>query len=52
MFVGEVVALHADESVLGEDGRIDYGKANPVVYNQGEYWDLGRRLGSYGCSRR
>lgn len=50
MFIGEVVAFHVDESVLGENGRLDYKKAKPIVYNQGEYWNLGKRIGSYGFS--
>jgi flavin reductase (DIM6/NTAB) family NADH-FMN oxidoreductase RutF len=52
MFIGEVVAVHADESVIGESGNIDYGKARPMVFNQGEYWDLGKKIGTYGFSAR
>jgi flavin reductase (DIM6/NTAB) family NADH-FMN oxidoreductase RutF len=50
MFIGEVVAFHADNSVLGKDGHIDYRKAKPFVYNQGEYWNLGKVIGNYGFS--
>lgn len=52
MFIGEVVALHADEEVINSSGSIDYKKAAPIVYNQGEYWDLGEKIGYYGCSRK
>jgi flavin reductase (DIM6/NTAB) family NADH-FMN oxidoreductase RutF len=51
LFLGEVVAVHADESVLDDNGNIDFAKAAPLVYNQGEYWDLGAKVGAYGCSR-
>lgn len=51
MFIGEVVATHADEEVL-TGGRIDFKKAKPYVYNQGEYWDLNARIGSYGFSQK
>ena len=45
LFLGEVVAVHVDESILGEDGKIDFSKARPIVYNRGEYWSLGERVG-------
>jgi flavin reductase (DIM6/NTAB) family NADH-FMN oxidoreductase RutF len=50
MFIGEVVSVHTDENVIGENGDVDYSKAMPLVFNQGEYWDLGKRIGSYGFS--
>jgi len=51
MFIGEVVAVHADESVTAKGGGIDFKKADPFVFNQGEYWDLGKRIGHYGFSK-
>lgn len=48
MFIGEVVAVHADLDILNQDGKIDYSKARPFVFNQGEYWDLGKKIGYYG----
>jgi len=50
MFIGEVLAVHADKSVLDANRNIDYKKARPFVYNQGEYWNLGKRIGRYGFS--
>jgi flavin reductase (DIM6/NTAB) family NADH-FMN oxidoreductase RutF len=50
MFLGEVVAVHVDEALLDRNGKIDYKKANPIVYNQGEYWNIGEHLASYGFS--
>jgi len=51
MFIGEVVLVHAEDAILNQKNRIDYKKAKPFVYNQGEYWDLGKQIGYYGCSR-
>lgn len=51
MFIGNVLAVHADAEIIGPDGNIDYGKADPLVYNQGEYWNLGKKIGRYGCSQ-
>ena len=50
MFIGEVVVIHADKDITAKGGRIDFKKAKPFVYNQGEYWDLGKPIGSYGYS--
>jgi len=52
LFIGEVMAVHVDETVLDEKGRIDYSLAKPFVFNQGEYWSLGEIIGSYGYSKR
>lgn len=52
MFLGEVVAVHVDEEIVDPAGRIDYGRAGPFVYNLGEYWDLGKKIGFYGCSSK
>lgn len=52
MFIGEVVAVHVDDRILDDKGGIDYKLARPFVYNQGEYWNLGKKIGHYGCSAR
>ena len=52
MFIGEVVKIHRDASVLDKKGNMDYSKASPVVYNQGEYWSLGKRIGRHGFSAK
>jgi flavin reductase (DIM6/NTAB) family NADH-FMN oxidoreductase RutF len=52
MFVGEVVAVHADEKILNEKGSIDYARANPLVYLGGEYWKLGEKVGYHGFTAK
>lgn len=52
LFVGRVVAVHADEEVLGEGKRIDCAKAKPLAYASREYWGLGEILGAHGMSLR
>jgi len=52
LFLGEVLTVLADESLHGPDqGKIDFGKLELFVYNQGEYWSLFERIGRYGFSR-
>ncbi len=52
VFIGEIVAVHIDESIVGADGKIDYKKANPFTYCHGEYWTLDKKIGSYGYSKK
>jgi flavin reductase (DIM6/NTAB) family NADH-FMN oxidoreductase RutF len=52
LFLGEVVQIHIDEQVLDEKGRLDLTKADPFVYNVGEYWSLNKKIGTYGYSMK
>lgn len=52
IFIGEVVAVQTDGDIIDKDGKIDYNKAKPVVYNRGEYWNLGKKVGYYGFSSK
>lgn len=47
-FVGQVVQVHADEDVVGEDGKIDVKALDPLAYctSAGDYWSMGGALGS------
>jgi flavin reductase (DIM6/NTAB) family NADH-FMN oxidoreductase RutF len=52
LFVGQVVAVHMDEDVLDERGRLDLAKARPFAYLGGEYRQVTELLGTFGFSRR
>ncbi len=52
LFIGEVVAVQVDESVLDERGRLDFNKATAFAYVNGEYRQVGELLGTYGYSRK
>lgn len=51
LYVGEVVETHLDEKILGSGGDIDFLKADPVIYNDGEYWKLGEKVNAYGFAK-
>jgi len=51
LFLGEIVQVHVDEDILDDKGNIDFSKADPFVFNQGEYWNLDTKLGNYGFSK-
>jgi len=48
LFLGEVVASHADEEVLDEKGQLDFEKIGLLVYMTGSYWTLGKKLADFG----
>ncbi len=48
LFLGEVVAVQADEEVLDEQGRIEYTRADLLLYVHGTYHRLGEALGKHG----
>ncbi|MBS1249129.1 MAG: Flavoredoxin [Chloroflexi bacterium] len=52
LFIGEVLAVQVDESVLDDRGKIDFEKAKPFAYLNGEYRQIGELLGTYGYSKK
>ena len=50
MFIGRVVAVHADEAYMDENGKFDLAKAHPIVYAHGQYYGMGKRIGKFGFS--
>jgi len=52
LFVGEVVAIQADDDILTSQGHIDYEKARPLAYGGGYYWRVGDFMGRYGDWRQ
>ncbi len=50
--IGEIVAVHCDESVLDENGRFDPSKADPIWCFWNEYWSIGEKLAEWHFSRR
>jgi flavin reductase (DIM6/NTAB) family NADH-FMN oxidoreductase RutF len=52
LFIGEVVAVQVDESVLNDHGQLDYGKADLLAFAGGYYYRIGELLGRIGDWRR
>ncbi len=50
MFIAKVVAVHVDEEYMDELGKFHLSQANPIVYSHGEYYNLGKKLGTFGYS--
>ena len=50
MFLARVLAVDVDESWMNEKGKLELNKAGLAVYSHGEYFALGKRLGTFGYS--
>ena len=50
MFVAEIVSVHIDEKYMEEKGKFHLNETGLVTYSHGEYFALGKRLGSFGYS--
>lgn len=53
-FIGEVVNTCVDESILDENGKVDFGKMNPIIYDSSHsvYRTVGEAVGdAYGAGK-
>jgi flavin reductase (DIM6/NTAB) family NADH-FMN oxidoreductase RutF len=50
MFIADVVSVSVDEELMNEKGAFSLSKAQPLVYNHGFYYGLGKRIGKFGWS--
>lgn len=50
VFLADVLAVHVDTKYMDEKGKFDLAKAQPIVYSHGEYYGLGKKLGTFGYS--
>ena len=52
LFLGKVTAVVVDEAYLDAKGKFDLAKAKLLAYSHGEYYSLGKLLGTFGYSVR
>ena len=52
LFLAEIVGIEVDESLIEENGRLALERADLLAYAHGEYFSLGRKVGSFGFSVR
>lgn len=50
MFLAEIVAVNVDGRYIDSKGKINLNQAGLMAYSHGEYFSLGRKLGSFGYS--
>ena len=52
MFLAEVVAVHVSEDYMEGNGRFCLNQTGLVAYSHGEYFSLGKKLGTFGYTVR
>ncbi|MEG0804472.1 MAG: flavin reductase family protein [Pygmaiobacter sp.] len=52
MFLADVVGISVDEEFIDPDGKLRLDKADLLAYAHGEYFQLGKKLGTFGFSVR
>ncbi len=50
MFIAEVLGVTVDEKYIDEKGKFHLAKAGLITYSHGEYYELGKMLGTFGYS--
>ena len=50
MFLADVVAVHVDDQYMDEKQKFDLGMAGLLAYSHGEYYNLGKQVGTFGYS--
>ena len=50
MFLAEITAVRVEEQYIDKDGKLRMDTARLTAYCHGEYFDLGKKLGSFGFS--
>lgn len=50
LFLAEIVGVTIDEKYMDENGKFHLNDAKLVSYSHGEYYELGKKLGTFGYS--
>lgn len=52
MILADIVAVDVDEALVDGEGKLHLDRADLAAYAHGEYFALGKKLGSFGYSVR
>lgn len=52
LFLAEVTNVTVEDRYLDENGRLNLNQAGLIAYSHGEYFELGKKVGSFGYSVR
>ena len=50
MFLADIVAADVDDGLIDADGKLHLERAGLAAFAHGEYYELGRRIGTFGFS--
>ena len=52
VFVADIVSVSCDDKILDDNGKLCFDRADLLAYAHGEYFELGRSLGTFGFSAK
>ena len=52
MFMADIVSVYVNEELLDEKGKLHLARAGLCAYAHGEYFALGKRIGTFGFSAK
>mgnify|MGYP000121503371 FL=1 len=52
MFLSEITAIQVEDSLIDSSGKLRLERARLAAYAHGDYYELGKRIGSFGFSVR
>ena len=52
MFIADIVGIDVAEECINQNGKLEIEKCNLVAFAHGEYFTLGKKVGSFGYSVR
>jgi flavin reductase (DIM6/NTAB) family NADH-FMN oxidoreductase RutF len=50
MFISEIVAVDVAEELLDENGKLHLERARLAAFAHGEYFEVGKKIGTFGFS--
>lgn len=52
MIIADIVAVNVDERYMDKDGKLHLDRCNLVAFAHGEYFELGKKIGTFGFAIR
>lgn len=52
MFLADIIAINVDEQYIDANGKLHLDKSSLAAFAHGEYFELGKKLGTFGFSVR
>lgn len=52
VFIADIVNVSTDEEIVDKDGRMCFEKADLIAYIHGEYFSIGKKIGTFGFSQK
>lgn len=52
MFIADIIAVNVDEQYIDKDGKLHLERCALLAFAHGEYFELGKKVGSFGFSVR